>query len=388
VNVPTKPFQCEYDQVITENAKRQRLAMSSRSEQSGHILGRTRTLHSGRSNVSVHNSARSGRLSARTRTATAPEHLQSLTPLITERERLLRTGGGNLRQWQEETRAATRPLSPPKRIGSVVSGGVSGFGTLHKSVKTDPVRYDRPAAVPALLDPNYRLMSPGGPWWQRERFKSKHLAASGREGPPSPEQEPLPFGSKLNDSYVQDDGRISSTEAFLERRKDLAGVDLVTVQREQLREKLARHDKLEWPRESVLGADYFGQGVDETVDALMDRLQTDYKGDFDKLWVGFKNHEYASKVRGSNQVRNAVRPGVLYEPPPNHPDSMDGYNTTRTKHEHTMNRLYGPSSGRVHALPDKPETWNRRDGMKCGIPGIQSFTFYAHQLQNAGYGAP
>jgi hypothetical protein len=39
-------------------------------------------------------------------------------------------------------------------------------------------------------------------------------------------------------------------------------------------------------------------------------------------------------------------------------------------------------------LPDNPSTWNRRDGIKAGIPGIQSFTYYAHQLQNAGYGAP
>eukprot|EP00614_Pseudopedinella_elastica_P031364 CAMPEP_0172638864 /NCGR_PEP_ID=MMETSP1068-20121228/215853_1 /TAXON_ID=35684 /ORGANISM="Pseudopedinella elastica, Strain CCMP716" /LENGTH=361 /DNA_ID=CAMNT_0013451853 /DNA_START=115 /DNA_END=1196 /DNA_ORIENTATION=- len=361
--------------------------MSARSEQSGHILGRTRTLHTGRSNVSTHNSARSGRLSERTRIAVASELMQALTPVVTDRERMRRTGGGNLRQWQEETRAATRPLSPPQRIGSVVSGGVSGFGTLHKSVKTDPVRYDRPAAVPAMLDGNFPLMSPGGAWWKRERFKTKHLAPSARDRPPSAAQPPLEYGSKLNDSFVQGDGRLTSTAAFLEKHKELAGADLATVQRAQLREKLARHDKLEWTRESVLGPEFYGQKLDESVENLMGQLQTDYKGNFERLWVDLKNEEYATKVRGSNQVRNAVRPGVLYEPPPNHPDAIDGYQTSRAKHEQTMNRLYGPASGRTHALPDKPETWNRRDGMRCGIPGIQSFTYYAHQLQNAGYGA-
>ena len=112
----------------------------------------------------------------------------------------------------------------------------------------------------------------------------------------------------------------------------------------------------------------------------------DFQGRFPEMHKSLLDKQFLSTVARSTQMRKALRPRTTYAPPPHHPDNQPGYETSRRKHEETMNRLYGPSSGRAHALPDRPETWNRRDGLKAGIPGIQSFTFFAHQLQNAGYG--
>jgi hypothetical protein len=100
------------------------------------------------------------------------------------------------------------------------------------------------------------------------------------------------------------------------------------------------------------------------------------------------NRDYVVRAQSSQLVRQTLRPKDVWGPPPQHPDALEGYATARRKHAATMGRVYGPTSGRVHLLPDRPETWLRRDGLKAGIPGIQSFTFYAHELQNAGYGAP
>jgi hypothetical protein len=111
-------------------------------------------------------------------------------------------------------------------------------------------------------------------------------------------------------------------------------------------------------------------------------------GDFEQFHKYLMNRDYIANAQSSQLVRKTIRPPQEWGPPPAHPDAMDGYSTARKKHREAMNRLYGPSSGRVSIIPDRPETWLRRDGIKAGVPGIQSFTFYAHELQNAGYGAP
>jgi len=112
-------------------------------------------------------------------------HDGSQTPVS---ERDLMRAGENLREWVQTARRASTPLEVPKRIGSVGSGGVDGFGFIRSDLKVNPVKIDQPAGEPGMLDPNYRFMSPGRPWWERERFKVKHLAETPRTKgrPPSP----------------------------------------------------------------------------------------------------------------------------------------------------------------------------------------------------------
>ncbi len=81
----------------------------------------------------------------------------------------------NLRSWKNETRGPSTPLPVPDRIGSINSGGVGGFGFLRPEIKVDPVRRDVPAGAPALQDPANELMTPGRPWWERDRFKSSFV---------------------------------------------------------------------------------------------------------------------------------------------------------------------------------------------------------------------
>jgi len=304
--------------------------------------------------------------------------------IISAREAMKRSAG-NLRTWvQQERDAQTVPV--PTRVGSILSGGVNGFGNLLKETKVNPERYDGPAGAPALFDKDYQLMTPGRPWWERERFKAPHLAKSARDEvrPISP----LPFGSALNVAAIQDDGKLTETEVFIGRRPDLAKRGERTVRRELLGEMLDHHEAQEMPAEQILGPEFYGLDRTKCLDKLMATLELDYKGQFPALHKNILDKEYLANVAKSNQIRRVIRPREVYAPPPHHPDNQVGYETSRRKHEETMNRLYGPSSGRAHAMPDRPDTWNRRDGLKAGIPGIQSFTFFAHQLQNAGFGAP
>ena len=306
------------------------------------------------------------------------------TPM-TERDAVQR--GENLREWKEEARRAETPLEPPARIGSIGSGGVNGFGFLPASQKVNPVKIDAPAGAPALFDPKYPLMTPGRPWWERERFKHRVLAATPR-GASSRPLSPVPFGSMPHVAAIQNDGRLSEVDAFQARRTELANASPRTLQRELLREMLVKHEAEEVPREVALGPDYFGVDRDGALDKIMSRLDDAYRGNFPLMYRHMLDKDFATKIASSSLVRRSIRPRDMYAAPPHHPDAMDGYETHRRKHEDTMNRLYGPTSGRVHSLPDRPDTWLRRDGLKAGIPGIQSFTFYAHELQNAGYGAP
>ena len=237
------------------------------------------------------------------------------------------------------------------------------------------------------MDKDFQLMTPGRPWWQRDRFNKKYLAETPRpvdERPPSP----VPFGAALNVEVLKNDGRLSETDDFQASRPDLKHAGVRTVRRELLKSLAANHDVNEVPRETALGPDFFGLDADQAADKLMEDMETTWGGKFPLFYSYLQNREFAIKCQSSALVRKSIRPRSVYGPPPHHPDAMDGYATHRAKHEATMNRLYGPSSGRVHTLPDKPDTWLRRDGLKAGIPGIQSFTFYAHELQNAGYGAP
>jgi hypothetical protein len=180
-------------------------------------------------------------------------------------ERDLMRAGDNLREWKESARRPSSPLEVPKRIGSVGSGGVDGYGFIRADLKVNPVKIDQPAGNPALLDPSYRLMSPGRPWWERERFQVKHLAETPRtkRRPPSPVHVgvrgrlghrwrcgvvwpicswymgalkietnsetwlgcalfgcwQVPFGAALNKAVLQNDSRLSVTDDFQANRK-------------------------------------------------------------------------------------------------------------------------------------------------------------------------
>ena len=89
-----------------------------------------------------------------------------------------------LREYRSEVRAPPTPLPIPERIGSIASGGVSGFGFQHGKVRVPPEKYATAAGYPALIKPEKEngqhesAITPGPvPWWQRSRFNS------GRGGP-------------------------------------------------------------------------------------------------------------------------------------------------------------------------------------------------------------
>lgn len=292
-----------------------------------------------------------------------------------------------IREWKESSRRASSPVPRPNRVGSISSGGVDGFGYLRPETKVNPVKYDVPAGEFAMLDPAHRLLSPGRPWWERDRFKTKfhrESARSEKKAPPSP----LPYGSALHVACLAADGKPTAAEDFANKRPDLAGAEAREVQVAMVTRLVAGQAEGEVPPEVGLGPAFAGLTQAQCVGKLLDKLDGEYKGDFNLYYKHLMDDDYATKIRSSVQMRRVTRPEVPYGPPPSHPDTLDGYATARRKHEDTMNRLYGPSSGRVHALPDKPETWHRRDGIKVGVPQIQSFTYYAHELQKAGYGAP
>ena len=205
-----------------------------------------------------------------------------------------------------------------------------------------------------------------------------------------PQPTPVPRGAALNVMALQKDGIGSEVEEFARTRPDLEGADEVVVQRELLRTVLAATDAKEVAREDLLGPEFYGLEREQALDRLMNTLNDEYKGNFSKMYRHLQDCSFLAKVNSSTQMRRAIRPPAAhtYKPPPNHPDRMDGYLTTRRKHEAAMQRLYGPSSGRVHVLPDGPANWNRRDGLRCGLADVQSFTNYMHLLQNAGFGAP
>jgi hypothetical protein len=178
--------------------------------------------------------------------------------IISAREALKRSAG-NLRVWVQQERDAEAVPIPPK-VGSILSGGVDGFGYLRKETKVDPERFGESAGAP-VYDKNYKLMSPGRPWWERERFQEPHLAKSARDEvePSSPvsclSTPPtlflasyffwvvehglcffsltdithitrhhslttcqLPYGSALNVAAIQNDGKLTATEEFIGRR--------------------------------------------------------------------------------------------------------------------------------------------------------------------------
>lgn len=92
-----------------------------------------------------------------------------------------RKGLGELdkREWCESARRAETPPEIPRRIGSIASGGVDGFGFVRADTKVNPIKIANMAGKPAIFLPNHQVLSPGGPWWERERFKSRPLK-SGR----------------------------------------------------------------------------------------------------------------------------------------------------------------------------------------------------------------
>lgn len=208
----------------------------------------------------------------------------------------------------------------------------------------------------------------------------QRTVGKGRGPPPTP----------LSRRVALAEDETTELEEFKRTRPDLEGQDETVVQRELLRTVLTATDAKEIAREDLLGPAFYGLKREQALDRLMDTLNNDYKRNFRRMYGHLQDSAFLAKVNSSTQMRRAIRPPAahIYEPPPNHPDRLDGYLTTRRKHEAARQRLYGPSSGRVHVLPDGPANWNRRDGLRCGIADVQSFTNYMHMLQNAGFGAP
>jgi hypothetical protein len=86
-----------------------------------------------------------------------------------------RKGLGELdkREWHESARRAETPPEIPRRVGSITSGGVDGFGYVRPETKINPIKIANMAGKPAIFAPNHHLLSPGRPWWERDRFKIK-----------------------------------------------------------------------------------------------------------------------------------------------------------------------------------------------------------------------
>ena len=305
--------------------------------------------------------------------------------ITTWNEDAMKNNAMALSAYRSEKRPHEEQLIPPARIGSIMSGGVSGFGFQH-SIRSDPILHSTSAGLPALLQDRKEVgyspcITPGSmPWWQRKHHHSGRGGSSflkrtvdsemkkTRKSPPTP----VPRGAALNVAVLQNDGIGTALEEFARTRPDLDGESEQKVQRELLSTVLKEQDSKEVPREVLLGPEFANLDREETLDRLMnEKLMLQYGGNYQKLLDHLRGDIFRVRVGGSTQMRAAIRPPIVYRPPPNHPDCMDGAATARRKHETALSRLYGPSSGRLHVLPDGPSTWNRRDGIRCGIADIQ-----------------
>ena len=376
---------------------------SSRRERAitGRTSARSSSVVEGSSSQGHQNPSARSRKAHSARSATIAQRALAEAKIRTLDEDAFKNNAMELKEWRSAYRPPPTPLPVPARIGSIGSGGTSGFGYHYASIGVAPERYPEPAGYPALLPleggERAPAVTPGPvPWWQRRRYESGRGGSAFIKGTVNTELRklggplptPVPRGAALNVAVLQKDGIGTELEEFCMTRPDLEGADESVKQRELLATVLKRMDGKEVSRHDLLGPSYFGLSREEALGRLMDAVNGEYGGNFSQLYRHLQDSAFLTKVGSSTQMRRTINPPTEYAPPPHHPDSMDGYQTGRRKHEAAMNRLYGPSSGRVHVLPDGPSNWNRRDGLRCGIADIQSFTNYMHLLQNAGFGAP
>lgn len=160
----------------------QRQTMSSRRSR------RERVPSTGRSNANNYDKMKNGELRPTLIKPDTPVSQRRFEEPVSQRNGL---GELDKRHWCESARRAETPPEIPRRIGSIASGGVDGFGYVRPGIKVNPVKIGNMAGVPAIFQPNHHLLSPGRPWWERERFQQKKLYNSARSTrtnsrPPSP----------------------------------------------------------------------------------------------------------------------------------------------------------------------------------------------------------